>query len=166
MRNVNAKKIAMCGVFAALAVVIMCICGLIPLATYVSPVLVMIIGCIIMKLVGKKYAWTWYIAVAFLSLLLSADKESAAIYLALGCYPYLKEVFEKSKLQYIWKLIYFNCVILCVYWLLIYVIGLQQVMKDFQGIGAIGIAVFLILGNAVFFMLDRILTFIVKRVIK
>ena len=166
MINKNAKKIALCGVFASLAIVIMCLGGLIPIATYISPILLMLIGCVIMKLVGVKLAWTWYVVVSILSLLLSADKESACMYLALGYYPYLKQWFERSKLHYILKFIYFNCAIASVYGILLYLIGLQQLIQDFEGIGFLGLSVILLMGNAVFFMLDRILTFTIQRFIK
>ena len=49
MRNGSAKKIALSGMLAALAMVIMCMGGLIPVATYVCPMLC----CVILQMVAK-----------------------------------------------------------------------------------------------------------------
>ena len=59
MRNNEAKSIALGGVLAALAVVIMCMGGLIPVATYVCPTLCMIALCFVVQLCGKRIAWAW-----------------------------------------------------------------------------------------------------------
>ena len=70
---------ALGGVLAALAVVIMALGTLIPVATYVCPVLCMLLLQAVNKLCGSRVAWAWYGAVAILSMLLAPDKEKAAI---------------------------------------------------------------------------------------
>ena len=84
MRNGSAKAIALGGVTAALGLVIMCMGGLIPVATYVCPMLCAIILSFILHLCGSRIAGAWYGVVAILSILLGPDKEAAAIFLALG----------------------------------------------------------------------------------
>ena len=68
------------GVFAALAVVIMNLGGLIPMATYVCPTLCMVILSFVHMACGRRIAWSWYAAVSILSLLMSPDKEAAAVF--------------------------------------------------------------------------------------
>ena len=75
---------------AALAVVIMSLGTLIPVATFVCPVLCMLILQLVLKLCGSRIAWAWYGAVAILSLLMAPDKEAAAVFLFLGYYPVVK----------------------------------------------------------------------------
>ena len=84
------------GVFAALAVVIMNLGGLIPMATYVCPTLCMVILSFVHMACGRRIAWSWYAAVSILSLLMSPDKEAAAVFAFLGYYPILKPVFDRK----------------------------------------------------------------------
>ena len=72
---------------AALAVVIMCMGGIIPMATYVCPMLCSLLLAVVLRLTGRRIAWAWYAAVSLLSLLLGPDKEAAAVFVFLGYYP-------------------------------------------------------------------------------
>ena len=56
------------------------------------------------------------------------------------------------------KLLLFNSVILLMYWLLIRLFGMEQLAKEYLEMGILMTLVTLILGNMVFFMLDRILS--------
>lgn len=78
---------ALGGVLAALAVVIMGMGTLIPVATYVCPMLCALLLQVVLKTCGVRVAWAWYGAVAILSLLLAPDKEAAAVFLFLGYTP-------------------------------------------------------------------------------
>lgn len=164
MRNDSAKRIALCGMLAAVALVIMCMGGMIPVATYVCPVLCMVLGCFVLRICGKRYAWTWYGAVAILSLLIGPDKEAAAVYLFLGYYPMIKQGLDSVRFSYILKLLYFNAVIIALYSLLVFALGLTALYAEFTSVGVIGLALMLLLGNITFFLLDRVLTrFLPKR---
>ena len=85
---------ALGGIFAALAVVIMSLGGLIPASTFICPILSMILLTVVKSRCGSKIAWVWYGTVAILSLLFDPDKEAAAVFLFLGCYPILKPEME------------------------------------------------------------------------
>ena len=76
----GAKSVALGGVMAALAVVIMCMGGIIPLATYVCPMLCAVLLAAVLRLTGRRIGWAWYGAVSLLSLLLGPDKEAAAVF--------------------------------------------------------------------------------------
>ena len=153
----NAYPIALGGMLAAAAVVLMSIGTIIPVATYAAPVLCMVLGRTVLKICGSRIAWAWYGAVAILSLLLAPDKEAAAVYLVLGYYPIVKPKLDRMHISWLWKGLLFNGSILALYWVLLQIIGLQQLLPDFEGMSTVMYAILLILGNVTFFMLDRLL---------
>ncbi len=158
MRNNFPKQIALGGVLAALAVVIMCLGGLIPGVTYVTPMLCCLMVQLVNRLCGSRIAWAWYGAVTFLALLLGPDKEAGALFLFLGYYPIVKPKMDRWKLSWLWKALLFNAAILLMYWLLMNLFGMAQLAAEFQEMGTVLTVITLILGNVVFFLLDRLLS--------
>lgn len=148
---------ALGGVMAALAVTLMSLGTLIPIATYVCPMLCALILQLVLKLCGRRIAWAWYGAVALLSLLLAPDKEAAAVFLALGYYPILKPWLDARKGKWLWKGLFFNGVILVLYWLMLNLLGFERLVREFSQMGLAMTALLLILGNVTFFLLDRVL---------
>ncbi len=153
-----AKQMALGGILAALAVTVMAMGGLIPVATYVCPMINMLILSLVLRLCGQRTAWAWYGAVAILSLLLGPDKEAAAVFVFLGYYPILKPRLDGKKLGWLYKGLLFNVVILAMYWLLINLFGMAQIAGEFSELGQAMLAVMLVLGNVTFYLLDVILT--------
>lgn len=151
------------GVFAALAVVIMNLGGLIPVATYVCPMLCMVLLRVVAAYCGNRTAWAWYGAVAILSLLLSPDKEAAAVFLVLGYYPIVKPRLDTLRMRFLWKGLLFNVSVIALYAVLIRVMGLEQVTGESEKLGRVMLAVLLVLGNVTFAMLDRLLTILQYR---
>lgn len=141
----------------ALAVVLMCLGTVIPIATYAAPVLCMFTGQVVMRLCGSRTAWAWFGAVALLGLLLAPDKEAAAVFCALGYYPIVKPKLDRTRAKWLWKALLFNGSVILLYWLLLKVIGVARLLEEFSGMGAVLTAVLLVLGNATFFLLDRAL---------
>ena len=142
---------------AALAVVIMCMGGMIPVATYVCPMLCMLLLQVVLGSCGARTAWAWYGAVALLSLLLAPDKEAAAVFAFLGYYPILRPKLEKTRLKWLWKGLLFNAAILLMYWLLMHLLGMDALTEEFSEMGTVMLAALLLMGNLTFFLLDRIL---------
>ncbi len=157
MRKSGAKEIALGGMLAALAVVIMSFGGMIPSATFVCPMMCCLLLEVVRRVCGKRVAWAWYGAVAILGLLMSPDKEAAAVFVFLGYYPIVRQKLEKFRLRWLWKLVYFNIVILLMYWLLINLLGMAQLAEDWRELGTVMTIVMLLLGNVTFFMLDMVL---------
>ena len=158
MKKTPASQIAFGGMMAALALVIMNMVGLIPIATYVCPSLCMVLLSVVLKLCGKRIGWAWYGAVAILSVLMAPDKEAAMIFAVIGYYPIIKPAFERTKMPNTCKYLYFNVVILLVYWLMINLMGLTEITKEFAEMGLLFTIVTLLMGNMVFQLLDKILT--------
>ena len=142
---------------AALAVVIMCMGGIIPVATYVCPMLCALLLAVVLRLTGRRIAWAWYAAVSVLSLLLGPDKEAAAVFVFLGYYPILKPWLDGRKVPIFWKLAVFNLSIGTLYALLLYLFRLEQVVRDFSEFGLVMTLVVLLLGNVTLFLLDLLL---------
>lgn len=156
MRN-NAKNMALGGVLAALAVVIMAMGTLIPVATYICPMLCCLLLQLVKKTCGDRTAWAWYVCVTLLGLLLAPDKEAAAVFCVLGYYPILKPKLDGKRFALVWKLALFNSVILVLYWLLMHLFGFAAIAVEFAEMGTLLTALTLVLGNVVFFLLDRLL---------
>ena len=148
---------------AALAVVIMCMGGIIPVATYVCPMLCSLLLAVVLRLTGRRIAWAWYAAVSLLSLLLGPDKEAAAVFVFLGYYPIIKPWLDRRKVPILWKLAVFNLSIGLLYTLLLYLFRLEQVVRDFSEFGMVMTLVVLLLGNVTLFMLDVVLNRIGNR---
>ena len=154
----EARKIAFGDIFAALAVVIMSLGGLIPVATFTCPMLCMLLLAFVTKMCGNRIGWAWYGAVAVLSLLLGPDKEAASIFVFLGFYPIMKPRFDRLRFPVIPKLVLFNVMILAMYALLIRLLGMNRIAAEFAELGQVLTAVMLLLGNVIFLLLDRVLT--------
>lgn len=157
MRNNQAKSIAMGGMLAALALVIMCLGGLIPVATYVCPVLCMLLLSFVLGLCGRRLAWAWYSAVMLLCFLMAPDKEAAVVFAFLGYYPIIKPKIDRMPLRWLWKLLLFNAMIFLAYSVLIYLLGIAQVASEFRQLGLWLTGITLLLGNLCLFVLDRLL---------
>ena len=157
-KRTPASVIALGGVMAALAVVIMSLGGLIPVATYVCPMLCALLLQLVLKLCGSRIAWAWYGAVAILGLLMSPDKEAAAVFVFLGYYPIVKPWLDRRRAKWLWKGLLFNGATLLMYWLLMHLFGMAAVTEEFQDLGIAMTAVLLILGNVTFFLLDKVLS--------
>jgi hypothetical protein len=154
---------ALGGMMAALALVVMCLGGMIPLATYVCPMFCAVLLMVVLKLTNARIAWAWYGAVSILAMLLGPDKEAAAVFVFLGYYPILKPWLDKRKLAILWKLVLFNAAIFAMYSVLIYVFGLADLASEFKELGMVLTIVTLVLGNITLFMMDILLTLLQKR---
>lgn len=152
------KQIALGGVLGALAMTIMFLGGLIPVATYICPVLCIIILQIVLNFCGKRMAWAWYMMISFLALLLGPDKEAAALLVLLGYYPIVKPKMEKFPVPIVCKLVFFNAVIVLMYTAVVALLGLEAIVIENTLIGYGGLILMLLMGNATFFLLDIILT--------
>lgn len=156
-KGTPASRMALGGVLAALAVVIMSLGGLIPIATYVTPMLCTMLLQAVLLTCGTRVAWAWYGAVALLGLLLCPDKEAAAVYVFLGYYPIVKPKLDGLKPAWLWKGLLFNVSIGLMYVLLLQVFGMAELSAEFAELGLVMLLVLLAMGNVTFFLLDRLL---------
>ena len=142
---------------AALAVVFMALGGMIPIATFVCPMMCMLLLRFVLSVCGKRIAWAWYGAVAILSMLLGPDKEAAILFVVLGYYPILKPRLDGMKSGLILKILLFNGVILLLYGMILHLLGMTEILAEYAEMGMIMTAVMLVLGNVTFFLMDDML---------
>ena len=117
--------------------------------------------CLLLKFVyqscGKQIGWSWYGAVAILSLLMGPDKEAAAVFVFFGYYPLVKPKLDRMKMGWLLKALLFNVSAIAMYFLLINLFGIAQLAAEFQEMGNILMLVTLALANVTFFLLDKLL---------
>lgn len=157
MRRGAAGEIAFGGVMAALAVSIQSFGTLIPVMTFLCPVICMLILSVVLTRCGKRIAWAWYGTVSILGAILAPDKEAAALFLFLGYYPIIKPWLDSLRLRVIWKALLFYCTIGVMYVLLIFILGMESILTEFRAAGIALGAVCLALGGLVFFLVDYLL---------
>ena len=90
-----AFRLSLSALMAALGTVLMLSSNLIPVLTYVAPMLASLTLIPILTEFGKKYAWMTWGVTAGLALLLCADREAAFFYLFIGWYPILKPKLDR-----------------------------------------------------------------------
>ena len=165
MNKRNGVKIAFCGIAAALSLVILMM-TVIPITEISLAALAGIIGIPVVIEFGRKTGLAVYAVVSILALILIPTIEGKALYIAFfGYYPVLKSALECRCMPRIaeWgvKLAVFNGAIIVSYLLMLNVFGLP---KDSFQIGGISLPwVFLLLGNAVFFLYDWCLTGLIAK---
>ena len=151
-------RVALGGIVSALCLLCMFLAGIMPLFYLILPMAAGMLLMIIAEEVSMGWAWLTYLAVDILSLLITADKESALVFIMLfGHYPMVRLMIEKLKfkpLKYILKGLIFNVCAVSFFLVTVFVFGIDQMMTDMEELGRFGGAVFLILGNIVFWLYD------------
>jgi len=133
-------SVALCALIAALGAALMTVGGLIPVATYCSPLLAGILLLPVLYEFSRREAWMVWAVTAALSLMLSPDKEAGSMYLFLGWYPIVKPTLDRIRprgLGYAVKVALFTAAFALMYALLLYVFQLEQVVADMQSVGKI-----------------------------
>ena len=156
----KSRRMALCGMMAALAVVVMLLGGVIPLATFCCPMFASLALLPILAESGRKWTVRTYAAVAALSLMLCPDKEAALLFAFLGYYPAIKPALDrigKKPLRIAAKLGVFNLAAGSMLLLIAFVLNMQAIVAEYAAMGVIGGAAFVVLANVTMLMYDRML---------
>lgn len=157
---IKSRQIALGGMLTAVAVVIMNLGSIIPINTYICPVLCILITRPVLERCGKRIAWCYYLATAILSLMLAPDREAALVYVFLGYYPMIRPAIEKlGVLAKPVKLLLFTLAGAASYGMLLVVMGAPAAMGE----GWLLTAITVILWDVMFLMTDRILSAPIKK---
>lgn len=152
-------KIAFCGMFAALSVVLMFLGGILYVFSYTTPILLGIIMLMINKTFGKSSALITYFSVSVLSMILVSDRESVLLYvLFFGHYPILKNKIDliKSKfLRVLIKFLLFNIAFAAAELLSYYVFGIPFFEDGVKSVWIV--AAFTAAMNVIFVMFEFLL---------
>lgn len=151
--------IALGGILAALAVVLLLLGGLVPFATYVCPMLASGLLLPLLAQTSKGICLSWYGAVSLLAVLFCPDPEAALVFVFLGWYPVAKPGLDRLPRLLRWplKLLIFNLCVAAVYGLLIWVFQLQALVEEMQETGTGMLVVLILMGNLCFLLFDRVL---------
>ena len=128
-------ELALCGVLCALAVAFLWLSGVLPLSTYIWPILASAALLPAREECRASYAWSCFAAAAILGLLLCADKEAALVFCFLGYYPLLKPKFDaitSRALRFLAKLGLCTVTMGLMYALIIFVFKLPAVVQEFS----------------------------------
>lgn len=161
MRRGESRRIALCGVMGALAVVVMLMGSVIPVATFCAPLISSVLMLVVAIEHGMKTAMLLYLAVSLLALILVPDREMAMVFVfCLGYYPMLKAYLEKlhpALVRWAAKLAVFNGSIMAMYAVLLYIFPMQALVDEFKETGKGFVVVLLAMGNLAFVIYDRAL---------
>ena len=145
---------ALGGMLTAVAVVIMSLGSLIPLNTYLCPVICILLTRPVIERCGRRIGWCYYLATAILSLMLAPDREAALVYAFLGYYPMIRPFFEKlGALAWFAKLMLFTLAGAASYGVLLVVMGAGAAMTE----GWLLTAVTVLLWDVLFLLVDYLL---------
>ncbi len=150
------SRIALCGVVAALSVVILFMTGIVPVATVALPA---VAGCFLIAVVAEtsvRWGVMVYAVVSILSLFLVPDREAALLYVVFfGYYPALYGALGRVQnrvLRWVLKFLVFNVAIVLESLLAIFLLNIP--MEEMLPFGWISIPILWILFNAVFVLYD------------
>ena len=153
----QSRKIALCGVSCALAVTLLLLGGILPLATFCAPMLAMTVLLPVRQECGTRMASAAYGAAAILALLLVADREAALIFVFFGWYPLVQPrilALRSRLLRLVAKLLFCNLAIALVYGILLFLFQLG----DLAGETPLMVLLLVVMSNVLFLLLDRMLS--------
>ena len=156
----KSRKMALTGMLCALAVVIMMLGGVIPLATFCCPALAGLMLIPVFVECGEKLSWCAYAAIAALSLIFCPDKEAALLLTFIGYYPILRWRLDQLRsrlLRVVAKLGVFNLAVLAMYALSILVLHMDQILNAYREMGLMLTAACLLIGNVTLLLYDRMI---------
>ncbi|MBO5897290.1 MAG: hypothetical protein J6Q83_08315 [Clostridia bacterium] len=154
----KAKYTALCGMAAALTVVLMAATTILPVLMYVLPIITGIIVLLTSLVAGKKYAFGVYAASSILLIVLITDKESALTYiLFFGYYPLIRDALDRLPKVLSWalKLVLFNICAVLIGVISVYVFGISG--EEYSEFGRWTVPVLLAMSNLVFLLYDTAL---------
>ena len=165
----KSRKMALTGMLCALAVVIMMLGGVIPLATFCCPALAGLMLIPVFVECGEKLSWCAYAAIAALSLILCPDKEAALLLAFIGYYPILRWRLDQLRsgfVRVIAKLGVFNLAVAAMYALSILVLQMDQILREYQEMGLALTAACLLVGNVTLLLYDRLIAIMTALYVK
>lgn len=163
-------RVALGGIVSALCLVTMFLAGIITPLYLLLPMIAGTLLVLIAEEVSISWALLTYIAVSLLSLLITADKEAALIFIMLfGHYPILRYYLQKIKLsplRFAVKLMIFNICAVSFFYVTVYLFGIKEMLEDMSDFGKYGSYIMLGVCNVVFILYDFNLDLVYKGYIK
>ena len=157
----NSMKIAVCGIFTALSVVLLFFGGVMIIFLYMMPMITSVFMIILRRTFGVSSAVITYIATSLISFMVVPERECMLMYvLFFGYYPIIYPVLQRIKFAFIriiLKLMLFNSMLCFIQLIMIYVFGVPLLKED-EGI--IFLIVFAVGFNIMFIIYDIVVKII------
>ena len=151
----NTVKLTFSAIMAALSAAVM-LTSLFPYLTIAIPAVAGLFVMLVTIELGAKWATLSFLVSAVMVALLPGDIEAKMLYIVFfGYYPVLKAFFEKPKsrvVEYVFKFLTFNAIIVLAYSVIGPIIGLDQ--SDFGDFGKYTAVILLLVANVVFPIYD------------
>ncbi|MBQ2926786.1 MAG: hypothetical protein IJE03_08170 [Ruminiclostridium sp.] len=161
MRNQASRKMALCGITAAMMMVVMMLGSILPLSTYSTPMLAGALLIPILWEMGPKMGGLVYLAVSILSILMAPDKEAVFLFVfLLGWYPIARPKLQHLRnkpIRWVIKMVLFNLAGALTYVFLLFVLTMPDLQAEFADWTVLFLAGFLLLGNVTFVLYDILL---------
>lgn len=158
MHNQASRRMALCGITAALMMTVMMVGSFLPLSTYSCP---MLAGALLIPIcweMGPRMGGLVYLAVSILSILMAPDKEAVFLFVfLLGWYPMARPKLQHIRvtpLRWAMKILLFNLAACLTYTFLLYVLTMPDLQAEFADWTVLFLAGFLLLGNVTFLLYD------------
>ena len=157
----QSRRMALCGILAALALVFLSLGSIVPAATFCCPILAMLCSLPAVEEYGAKTTLLFYGVVSILALLLVPDKEVALLFAFLGWYPALRPAIDRQiprKLPgALVKLLLFAAAVSAMYALAIGVLGMGYLAAEYTAAGQAMLLLMAAMGGVVWLLFDRVL---------
>lgn len=150
MKHTETKRIALCGMMAALSIVVLLLGAVLGLGIYLAP---MVAGSLLIPVghsCGRKYhVMLWLVVSALAFLLVPEIEEDLMFFLLFGCYPIFHTKLNSLPKgpRMILKLLFFNVVFIASELLILLILVPETV-------GSVYFAMLILLGNAMFLCYD------------
>lgn len=152
-------KIALCGVTGALCVTILLMGFLFPFATYACPAIAAAFLLPIVYEYKEKTAFTLYLAVSILGLMIVPDQELVFMFIFIfGLYTVIKMPVDRLKskpLKFLAKLAYINIMLIVVYSILLFIFPVAVLVNEFSTYSIGFVALLFAMFNLTFFLYDK-----------
>lgn len=158
--------VAFSGLICALSLVVLFLTGIVPFATYSLPCIAGFLLVTTMVECGDSWAWLSYVAISFLAIILTPDREAALMYVIFfGYYPMLKKYLERIPsrlLEWTSKILLFIAAVTAGYFGAVYLLGMNYLLKEANEFGRYSLLAMLGLGTIVFLLYDIALTRVIS----
>ncbi len=145
-------KIALCGILAALSIVIMFLAGIVPTMTIALPA---VAGCMLIPVTaecGTKYGVTVFAVVSVLGFFIVSDREAWLMYvLFFGYYPAIYGVFDRIKhkrLRFIVKIVIFTAATIAEGLIATYILSIP--LDEMGALGKWSVIILILMAELVF----------------
>ncbi len=144
----------------ALSITLMLLTGFVPFGTFALPAFSGILLVVVFVELGVKWAMLSYVGASIISFFIAPDREAALFFILIfGYYPQLKFFIDKKiknhLLAYIPKFLIFNTAVASIYFIIIYLLGLTEILVNMGEFGMWGIALAVVISNFTFFVYDK-----------